>query len=66
MKKVKEEVIEEILAEANEVVEPKMYQINFDNVKTLEDVKILLKSFEIRVWADHKSFDQIKYLLKEM
>ena len=45
---------------------PKVYQIDFDKVKTTEDVIIILKGLDIRMSEDAYCFELLKDYLKQI
>lgn len=44
----------------------KLYRIDFDKVKSLDDVILILKSLEIRYSTECKDFEDIHHLLTEI
>ena len=45
---------------------PIFYEIDFEKVNTVEDIKDLFKALDIVFPSKHKKFDQIKHLLKRV
>ena len=45
---------------------PIFYEIDFEKVNTIEDIKDLFKALNIVFPSGHKKFDQIKHLLKRV
>jgi hypothetical protein len=46
----------------------KLYELNIDNIKTLDDVKFILKSFHVLFNDKHEDFEELKSkgLIKEL
>lgn len=44
---------------------PRGYKIDFDKVKTIDDIKLLLEAVDITVFPQYHRYDEIKHLLKE-
>jgi hypothetical protein len=44
---------------------PESYQIDFDKVNTLEDIKSLIKGLNITFTKDLQNFEDIKHLVKK-
>ena len=45
---------------------PIFYEIDFEKVNTVEDIKDILKGLDIRFPSGYKRLSQIKHLLKEV
>lgn len=45
---------------------PKKYEIDFDKINTIEDIKQVLKAMDIAVFDHSSEFDSLKHLLKEV
>lgn len=43
----------------------KFWGLNVDNIKTLEDVKLILKVMDLYLVEDIKDFDSVKHLFTE-
>lgn len=43
----------------------KFWGLNVDNIKTLEDVKLILKVMDLYLVEDIKDFDTVKHLFTE-
>ena len=41
-----------------------MYEIDYDKVKSIEDIVVLLKAIDIKFGSVHAQFDEFKHLLK--
>lgn len=41
-----------------------MYEIDFDKVKTIEDINLILSALQIRFGGIHHDFHKLKHLLK--
>lgn len=46
--------------------QPKVYEVDFDLVNTLEDMKAVLKGLRIHFTTEASSFEEIKHYLKEI
>jgi hypothetical protein len=44
---------------------PKWYSINWDKVDTINDIKCIIKSLDIKIADDHKDFQNLKRFLGE-
>ena len=44
---------------------PRGYKIDFDKVKTIDDIKLLLEAVDITVFSHYGRYDEIKHLLKD-
>ena len=42
------------------------YEIDFSKVKTIDDVIAILKGLEIKVYDNHKQFDELKPFMKKV
>ena len=45
---------------------PKEYEIDFKKVKTVEDVLVILKAMNIKVYENYEGFETFKPFLKEV
>ena len=45
---------------------PKSHKINFDSVKSIEDVIAILKGMDITVWSDTEAYESLKNYLREV
>lgn len=44
---------------------PTQYEVDWDKVETLEDMKLILKSLYIIIYDNHEDFKKFKHLLKD-
>lgn len=45
---------------------PTQYEVDFDKVKTIADIKLIMKSLYFIIYDNHEEFDNIKHLLKDV
>lgn len=45
---------------------PTQHEIDFDKVKTIADIKLIMKSLYFIIYDNHEHFDDIKHLLKDV
>ena len=43
----------------------KMFDVDVDKIKTLEDMKIIIGAMKLRICEDFEDIDKIRHLLKE-
>ena len=47
-------------------ISAKEYELDFSKVKTIDDVIAILKGLEIKVYDNHKQFDELKQFMKKV
>ena len=45
------------------VIKTDKYQLDFDKIKTIEDIKLVLKELKIEVYESSEAFTNLKHLL---